>query len=92
MTIITKNEYDRNDFYKLYDNSWSGAVDTLDDIKKADKEEELMDLLEMYFGDNEEVEDTTINDFLWFDRDTIYEELGLDENGEVINDDEDDEE
>lgn len=92
MTIITRNEYDRNDFYKLYDNSWSGAIDTLDDIKNADKEEELMDLLEMYFGDNEEVEDTTINDFLWFDRDTIYEELGLDENGEVINDDEDDEE
>ena len=86
MTIITRNEYDKNDFYKLYDNSWSGARDTLDDIKKADKEEELMNLLEVYYG-ADEVEDNVINDFLWFSRDEIYENLGLDENGEVINDD-----
>lgn len=89
MTIITRNEYDKNDFYKLYDNSWSGARDTLDDIKKADKEEELMNLLEVYYG-ADEVEDNIINDFLWFSRDEIYENLGLDENGEVINDDDED--
>lgn len=89
MTIITRNEYDKNDFYKLYDNSWSGARDTLDDIKKADKEEELMNLLEVYYG-ADEVEDTIINDFLWFNRDEIYEELGLDENGELPKDDDDD--
>jgi len=87
MTIITRNEYDKNDFYRLYDNSWSGARDTLDDIKNADLEEEFMDYLEGLFGD-EEVEDTTLNDYIWFERDEIYEALGLDENGELPKGDE----
>ena len=34
LVVKTINEYDKNDFYNLYDNSWSGAKDTLDDIKK----------------------------------------------------------
>lgn len=87
MTIITKNEYSKNDFYNLYDNSWSGALQTLDDIKNADLEEEFMDYLEGLFGD-EEVEDTTLNDYIWFERDEIYEALGLDENGELPKEDE----
>lgn len=87
MTIITRNEYSKNDFYNLYDNSWSGARDTLDDIKNADLEEEFMDYLEGLFGD-EEVEDTTLNDYIWFERDEIYEALGLDENGELPREDE----
>ena len=45
-----------------------------------------MNLLEVYYG-ADEVEDNVINDFLWFSRDEIYENLGLDENGEVINED-----
>lgn len=87
MTIITRNEYGKNDFYNLYDNSWSGALQTLDDIKNADLEEEFMDYLEGLFGD-EEVEDTTLNDYIWFERDEIYEALGLDENGELPKEDE----
>ena len=87
MTIITRNEYSKNDFYNLYDNSWSGARDTLDDIKNADLQEEFMDYLEGLFGD-EEVEDTTLNDYIWFERDEIYEALGLDENGELPKEDE----
>lgn len=87
MTIITRNEYSKNDFYNLYDNSWSGAKDTLDDIKNADLEKEFMDYLEGLFGD-EEVEDTTLNDYIWFERDEIYEALGLDENGELPKEDE----
>ena len=87
MTIITRNEYGKNDFYNLYDNSWSGARDTLDDIKNADLEEEFMDYLEGLFGD-EEVEDTTLNDYIWFERDEIYEALELDENGELPKEDE----
>ena len=87
MTIITRNEYSKNDFYNLYDNYWSGARDTLDDIKNADLEEEFMDYLEGLFGD-EEVEDTTLNDYIWFERDEIYEALGLDENGELPKEDE----
>lgn len=87
MTIITRNEYDKNDFSRLYDNSWSGALQTLNDIANADLEEEFMDYLEGLFGD-EEVEDTTLNDYIWFERDEIYEALGLDENGELPKEDE----
>lgn len=89
MTIITKNEYSKGDFYRLYDNSWSGAIQTLDDIKNANKEDEFMDYLEDVFCEDEEVEDTALNDFIWFERDEIYNALGLDENGELIEEDED---
>lgn len=66
---------------ELYDMSWSGGKDTLDDIFEHDKEEELMNLLEEVFFD-EIPSDTEVNDFLWFERDMIYEHCGLDENGE----------
>ena len=66
---------------ELYDMSWSGGRDTLDDIFEHDREEELMNLLEEVFCD-EVPSDTEVNDFLWFERDMIYEHCGLDENGE----------
>lgn len=69
-------------FEELKDNSWSGAVDTLDDIEKAGKEDELMELLEQVFFD-EIPTDTEVNDYLWFERDEIYSNLGLNENGEL---------
>ena len=76
---------------ELYDMSWSGGRETLDDIFEHDKEEELMNLLEEVFFDNIP-SDTEVNDFLWFERDMIYEHCGLDENGEEpMNEDEIDE-
>lgn len=69
-------------FEELKDNSWSGALDTLEDIEKADKEEELMELLEQVFFD-EIPTDTEVNDYLWFERDEIYSNLGLNANGEL---------
>ena len=92
LVVKTINEYGENDFYNLFENSWSGARDTLEDIIKAEKEEEFMQYLDEVFGADDEVEDTTINDFIWFKRDTIYDYLGLDENGEIPKDDEDEEE
>lgn len=71
------------DYRTLKNNSWSGALDTLKDIEEADKEDELMYLLEEIFADTIPTE-TEVNDFLWFDRDYIYENLGLDENGCLI--------
>ena len=71
------------DYRTLKNNSWSGALDTLKDIEEADKEDELMYFLEEIFGDITPTE-TEVNDFLWFERDYIYESLGLDENGRLI--------
>ena len=71
------------DYRTLKNNSWSGALDTLKDIEEADKEDELMYLLEEIFTDIIPTE-TEVNDFLWFERDYIYESLGLDENGCLI--------
>jgi hypothetical protein len=70
-----------NGFYELADMVWSGAVDTLEDIQNANKENEFMDFLEMVFCDDVPT-DTEVNDFIWFERDYIYEHCGLDENGE----------
>lgn len=91
LVVKTINEYDKNDFGRLYENSWSGARQTLDDIRNADLEEEFMQYLDEMFG-ADEVGDTELNDFIWFERDTIYDYLGLDENGEIPKNDEDDEE
>ena len=71
------------DYRTLKNNSWSGALDTLKDIEEADKEDELMYFLEDIFYDTTPTE-TEVNDFLWHERDYIYENLGLDENGRLI--------
>ena len=74
-----------NDFYALADMVWSGAVDTIADIQNANKETEFMNFLEMVFCD-EIPTDTEVNDFIWFERDYIYENIGLTENGELPED------
>ena len=71
-----------NDFYALADMVWSGAVDTIKDIQNANKEDEFMNFLEAVFC-NEVPTDTEVNDFIWFERDYIYENIGLTENGEL---------
>ena len=71
-----------NDFYELEKMCWSGAVDTIADIQNANKEDEFMNFLEAVFCD-EVPTDTEVNDFIWHDRDYIYENLGLTENGEL---------
>lgn len=69
-------------YYDLKDNSWSGALDTLKDIENADKEDELMQHLEdVFYG--ETPSETTVNDYLWHDREQVYAALGLNENGEI---------
>lgn len=69
-----KKDYNFDD---LKENSWSGAIDTLKTIEENEKEEELMQLLELTFEDVPT--DTEVNDFLWFDDDFIFEELGIEE-------------
>ncbi len=74
-----------NGFYELADMVWSGAVDTLEDIQNANKENEFMDFLEMVFCDDVPT-DTNVNDFIWFERDYIYENIGLTEDGNLPED------
>lgn len=74
-----------NDFYALADMVWGGAVDTIADIQNANKEDEFMNFLEAVFCD-EVPTDTEVNDFIWFERDYIYENLGLTENGNLSED------
>lgn len=82
MEVVKRSYYNTDDFYLLKENSWSGALQTLDDIERNELEQEFMFLLENIFPD--EVDETELNDFIWFDRDYIYEQLGLDENGDKI--------
>ena len=79
-----------NDFYELEKMCWSGAVDTIADIQNANKEDEFMNFLEAVFCD-EVPTDTEVNDFIWFERDYIYENIGLTENGNLPEDEIEDE-
>ena len=74
-----------NGFYELADMVWSGAVDTIADIQNANKENEFMNFLEMVFCDDVPT-DTNVNDFIWFERDYIYENIGLTEDGNLPED------
>lgn len=78
MEVIT--EY--GNYWDLKEHSWSGALDTLADIENAGKEEELMDFLEEMFTDRTPT-DTEINDLLWHDRESVYQAVGLNSNGEL---------
>lgn len=69
---------------------WSGAKDTVEDVRRAGKMDDLETLIEEEFADNETPPTKTqVNDFVWFERKFIYGRLGLDENGELPGGDED---
>lgn len=57
---------------------WSGGRDTLETIRIHSKLDDLEDYLQAVFMDTIP-SDTDINDFLWFDRETILNSLGIDE-------------
>jgi hypothetical protein len=79
ITVTTSNDMDFDD---IYQNSWSGAVDTLNTVLDEGKEDDLMELLDELYPDG--VDENDLNDFLWFDDDYIFNELGinLEEEGE----------
>lgn len=64
-------------YWELRHHLWSGALDTLDFIEANDKEDEFMDYIEeMFYEDIPSL--TDINDFVWFERDMIFEDLEID--------------
>lgn len=77
--MYIKTELDSLDSF----NAWSGGLDTLDSIRDADKIEQLDELFQELFY-SETPTETEVNDWLWFERDYIYESLGMaeDENEE----------
>lgn len=64
-------------------NFWSGGRDTVNDLTWEDFDI-LEPLIEEMFGG--EVEDVDLNDFFWFERDTIAEWLGYEDYEELMRD------
>lgn len=59
---------------------WSGAVDTYETIYNADKLDELEFLLEELYPEG--IEETQLNDLLWFESEWLLESLGISEEEE----------
>lgn len=78
--------------------AWSGGKDTLDTLREKGDVDSVECLIEELASMSEEGwTDTNINDFLWFERDTIAEHLGYRdwdeyEYGDEEEDEEEDEE
>lgn len=78
-------------FSDLQNRCWSGAIDTLITVYNNDKEDELISLLEMIF-EYDIPTLTEVNDFLWFEDEYIFEQLGISDDDEDEEDEDDVEE
>lgn len=76
INVTTPNDMDFDD---IYQNSWSGAVDTLNTISNEGKEDDLMELLDELYPDG--VDEAELNDFLAFEDDYIFQNLDIDLGG-----------
>lgn len=56
---------------------WSGAVDTYNTIWNAGKLTDLENLLEELYPDG--IEETNLNDLLWFDSEWVLNTLGIED-------------
>ena len=64
------SELDLNTF-----EAWSGAVSTLDRIREENKCSELENILEELYPDG--MDETELNDLLWFEEEQVFEWLGI---------------
>lgn len=72
---------------------WSGAENTAQriwDEQGSEGFDQLEAILEDLYPDG--IDETDLNDLLWFDTDTVYEWLGIEDEEEDDDEDEDDEE
>ena len=75
-----------DEFYELKDICWAGALDVLSSIEEKGLEDEAMQAINDYFGcEDEEVEETSLNDFIWFELEDVMKDW------RYIQDDEDEE-
>lgn len=68
------------DFDRLYENAWGQAVDVLEEIQKAGKQDELMAYLEELFYDCVDI--VELNDMLAYEWEDVYKEIGMPSNDE----------
>ena len=73
--IVTNDNLTLRDF-----KAWSGAKDTQETILNEGKGEEFDSLIEELYPDG--IEETHLNDLLWFEEDWLYEMLGIAEEEE----------
>lgn len=66
------NEFDFDSFQP-----WSGAVDTYNRIQEEGKGAALETILDELYPDG--MTETELNDLLWFEPETIFEWLGIEE-------------
>ena len=75
----------KNEIYSELDlntfEAWSGAVNTLDRIRREGKCEELESILEENYPEG--IDETELNDLLWFESETVYEWVGLRTESEI---------
>lgn len=65
-----------NNWYELKQNSWSGAIQTLNAIEEKGLEDDFLNLINSLLSETEEKwTDTQLNDFIWFDTEYIEEYL-----------------
>lgn len=64
---------------------WSGAVNTYERLERNDKLNELEWSLSEIFG-KDDIEETELNDLLWFEPNTVYELVGLQTESEIRDD------
>ena len=89
MSIAIKKDIDS--FEELRNLTWCCEF-ALDAIEKADKEDDFMSHLEEIYlmNDSEVPTMTELNDYIRFDYDDIFECLGLNEDGELEEESEED--
>lgn len=69
--------------------AWSGAKDTKQAIIDAGKEDEFEALIEDLYPDG--IDETALNDLLWFEDEYLFECLGIEEEDEEEDEEEEEE-
>lgn len=62
--------------------AWSGAVETKERILKENKADDFERLIDELYPDG--LTDTQLNDLLWFEEDWIFENLGITDEEEEV--------
>lgn len=72
-TVYTKDASIIIDFNRY--RPWSGAIDTYEKIKRAGKLDDFEAMIDELYPEG--IDETELNDWLWFDGDDLLEELGI---------------